>query len=294
MFPTNDPDIVRQIFASKENLLIRQDIHDKYTVPKLDYVTWALSCVQWRGDEQVLDVGCGPGRWATVMQEQLPDVTYYGLDLHAGMVANHPVTRTLGVGDIQQLPYPDNTFDVVMANHMLFHVPDIEQAIRECRRVLKPEGIMLAATNSVNNMPEFQVLFRRAITLLAPPGTSHIQIPLPSSHLFTLESGTRFMSRQFFAVVRYDLPSALVFPEVEPVMSYLESTRQMREPQLPEGIWWDDVMVIVREQITRLLEHFGEVAINKLAGVLIGTDKGDFIREYLVYREKTLPNGASS
>jgi hypothetical protein len=94
--------------------------------------------------------------------------------------------------------------------------------------------------------------------------------------------------------VRYDLPSTLVFPDVEPVMSYLESTRQMREPQLPEGIWWDDVMVIVREQITRLLEHFGEVAINKLAGVLIGTDRGDFIREYLDYREKTMPNGAAT
>ena len=91
----------------------------------------------------------------------------------------------------------------------------------------------------------------------------------------------------FFAIVRYDLPGALVFPDVDPVIAYLESTRAMREPQLPEGIWWDDVMVIVREQITRLLEHFGEVAINKLAGVLIGTDKGDFIREYLEYQAQT-------
>ena len=294
MFPTNDPEVVRQIFASEGNLLIRQDIHDKYTVPKQDYITWALSCVQWRGDEQVLDVGCGPGRWATVMRERLPNITYYGLDLHQGMLAHHPCRDTLGVGDIQQLPYADNTFDVVMANHMLFHVPDIEQAIRECRRVLKPDGVMLASTNSVNNMPEFQVLFRRAITLLAPPGTSHIQIPLPSSHLFTLESGTRYLSRHFFAVVRYDLPSALVFPDVEPVIAYLESTRPMREPQLPDDIWWDDVMVIVREQITRLLEHFGEVVINKLTGVLIGTDRGDFIRQYLEYQEKIKANNDSA
>ncbi len=291
MFPTNDPGIVKQIFANDENLLIRQDIHDKYTVPKLDYVGWALSCVRWRGDERLLDVGCGPGRWQTVLHEQLPDVAYYSLDLHPGMVSAHPHRKTLGIGDIQHLPYPDQSFDVIMANHMLFHVPDIPQAIQECRRVLKPDGLMLTATNSVNNMPEFQVLFRRAITLLAPPGTSHIQIPLPSSHLFTLESGTRYLSRHFFAVVRYDLPSALVFPDVDPVIAYLESTRAMREPQLPEGIWWDDVMVIVREQITRLLEHFGEVAINKLAGVLIGTDQGDFIREYLEYQAQTNSDG---
>ncbi len=291
MFPLNDPDIVRQIYASDENLRLRHDIHEQYTVPKVDYVTWALSCLRWRGDETVLDVGSGPGKWYPVMKQQLPLITYYGLDLYRQMLDSHPARQTLGVGDVQCLPFPDNCFDVVMANHMLFDVPDITRAIEECRRVLRPDGVLLTATNSINNMPEFQVLFRRAITLLAPPGTSHIQIPLPSSHLFTLESGTRYLSRQFYAVVRYDLPGALVFPSVDPVIAYLESTRSMREPQLPDGILWDDVMVIVREQITRLLEHFGEIVINKLSGVLIGTDRGDFIREFLEYREKAQAQG---
>jgi hypothetical protein len=158
--------------------------------------------------------------------------------------------------------------------------------VKEFHRVLKPGGIFMATSNSVHNMPELQVLMRRAVTLLVPPGTTNIQVPLPHSDLFTLEGGTRNLSRHFFAVVRYDLPGALVFPSVEPLLAYLESTRSVREPQLPPEVSWDDVMLIVREQVNRLLDHFGELVINKLAGVLVATDQGDFIRNYLEHESQ--------
>jgi hypothetical protein len=45
-------------------------------------------------------------------------------------------------------------------------------------------------------------------------------------------------------------------------------------------------MLIVREQVNRLLDHFGELVINKLAGLLVATDQGDFIRDYLEHREQ--------
>lgn len=281
MFTANNPDAVSQMYATDEAWRIRQETHDRYSVPPLDFASWALGCLNWRGDETILDLGCGPGRWYTPLMNRLPDVTYYGLDLHVGMLAHHPAERSLTVGDAQYLPYAAHTFDVVMANHMLYHVPDIETAIHEIRRVLKPDGLLMATTNSVHNMPELQVLLHRAVTLLVPPGTAQFQAPLPPSDLFTLETGTRRLSRHFYAVARYDLPSTLVFPTAEPVLAYLESTRPTREPQLPKGVYWNDVMVMVREQINRLLEHFGELVISKLIGVLLATDRGGFIRGYL-------------
>jgi SAM-dependent methyltransferase len=281
MFPANDPNAVRQMYMTEEALRVRQETHDRYSSPPTDFVGWALNCVEWRGDETILDVGSGPGRWYETIQKKLPDATYYGLDLHAGMLRNHPNRSHLALGDAQQLPYPDGYFDAVMANHMLFHVQDSDAAIQEFHRVLKPGGIFMATSNSVHNMPELQVLMRRAVTLLVPPGTTHIQVPLPHSDFFTLEAGTRQLSRHFYAVVRYDLPGALVFPSVEPLLAYLESSRSVREPQLPADVAWDDVMLIVREQVNRLLDHFGELVINKLTGLLVATDQGDFIRDYL-------------
>jgi SAM-dependent methyltransferase len=286
MFTANDPKAVRQMYFTDDALRTRRETHDRYSVPQVDFVSWALRYINWNGAEVVLDVGCGPGNWYAPLFECAPNATYYGLDLYAGMVRDHPQLNRVSIGDAEQLAFPDHTFDVVMANHMLFHVPDVDQAIREFRRVLKPGGLLMATTNSVHNMPELQVLIRRAVTLLVPPGTTHIQVPAAHSDSFTLEAGTRQLSRYFAGIVRYDLPGTLVFPSVEPVLAYLESTRSVREPQLPQGVAWDDVMMIVREQINRLLDHFGELVINKLAGLLVATDQGDFMREYLNHKAK--------
>jgi SAM-dependent methyltransferase len=286
MFPANDPNAVSQMYVTEEALRVRQETHDRYSNPPVDFVAWALNCVNWRGDEAILDVGCGPGRWYEVIHNKLPDASYYGLDLYPGMLRNHSGRSHLALADAQTLPYADGQFDVVMANHMLFHVQDSDVAIKEFHRVLKPGGIFMATSNSIHNMPELQVLLRRAVTLLVPPGTTNIQVPVAHSDFFTLEAGTRHLSRHFYAVVRYDLPGTLVFPSVEPLLAYLESTRSVREPQLPPEIAWDDVMLIVREQVNRLLDHFGELVINKLAGLLVATDQGDFIRDYLEHSEK--------
>jgi SAM-dependent methyltransferase len=286
MFAGNNPDALRQMYNTDEAWRVRQETHDRYSVPAMDFASWALSCIEWRGDESILDVGCGPGRWYAPIRNALPDTIYFGVDLHPGMLSHHPIDNTLAVGDAQCLPYADHTFDVIMANHMLYHVQNTEAAISEFRRVLKPEGVFMATTNSVHNMPELQVLLHRAVTLLVPPGTAQFQAPLPPSDLFTLETGTRVLSRHFYALARYDLPSALVFPSAEPVLAYLESTRAVREPQLPKGVYWNDVMVIVREQVNRLVEHFGELTISKLNGVLIATDRGGFIEDYLSFQSR--------
>lgn len=284
MSAINDPKAVRRQYATDERVRIRQEIHEKYTMPKLDYPTWVVNNFQWRGDERVLDVGSGAGLYYPVLKRHWSDIQYHGLDLSAGMLSKHPAKKSdsdaVTLADAQHLPYPDATFDLIMANHMLYHVPDVQRATEEFRRVLKPDGVLMVATNSQQSMPELQVLMRRAIILLTRSGAAQIQPPLPASDLFALENGSRHLARYFYAVVRYDLPSSLVFSEIEPLMAYLESTRDLREPQLTSDVAWDDVMVIMRQQVTHLINHLGELVINKLAGVLIATDRGGFIHEF--------------
>ncbi len=276
----NDPQAVGRMYTTDEALRIRQETHELYSQPKLDFTEWAIGSVKWQGDEVVLDVGSGPGRYYDALHARYPDIEYYACDLYAGMVQTHPAKNTLALADAQRLPYPDSTFDVVMANHMLFHVYDVERALRELRRVVKPGGFIMATTNSIHTMPEFQALMRRAITLLSPPGTANVRVPGQHTDPFTLESGTRLFCRHFFAVVRYDLPRSLVFPSAEPALAYLNSTRSVREAELPQGVNWDEMMMIVREQIGRLIDHFGELTVNTLSGLLVATDRGDFIDEY--------------
>src|SRR5439155_23396110 len=68
------------------------------------------------------------------------------------------LTRSRGVeaivGDVQDLPFPDGAFDCVLAAWMLYHVPDLDRAVRELGRVLNPAGRLVAATNSERTLPE--------------------------------------------------------------------------------------------------------------------------------------------
>jgi hypothetical protein len=82
-------------------------------------------------------------------------------------------------------------------------------------------------------------------------------------------------------VARYDLPGALIFPSVQPAIDYINSTRPLREPQLPRRISWDDFIGVMGDQMQRLINHFGELVINKLTGVLIATDGGGFVKDYV-------------
>ncbi|MEI6580515.1 MAG: class I SAM-dependent methyltransferase, partial [Eubacteriales bacterium] len=61
--------------------------------------------------------------------------------------------------DIQDIPYENNSFDIVIANHMLYHVPNMEKALSEVFRVLKPDGCFYATTLGRNSLKELQDIY---------------------------------------------------------------------------------------------------------------------------------------
>ena len=72
MFSANNPEAVRRMYLTDDALRVRQETHDRFTVPPTNFVNWALSCIKWRGDEVILDVGAGPGRWFENLHEAAP------------------------------------------------------------------------------------------------------------------------------------------------------------------------------------------------------------------------------
>lgn len=111
-----------------------------------------------RGDEQVLDVGCGRGLLLLDAARQLRSGKATGLDLwssrdqsgntetaarHNVALANLTDRVQIDTGDMRQLPYPDAIFDVIISSLAIHNLPgkaDREKAVREIVRVLKPGG----------------------------------------------------------------------------------------------------------------------------------------------------------
>ena len=97
------------------------------------------------------------------------------------------LTRARGVdarvGDVQALPFADGEFDVAVANFMLYHVPDVQRALGELGRVLRPNGTLVAATNGVRQLAELWELVGRDLS--------------DRSKLFMRETGEEFLKRDF-------------------------------------------------------------------------------------------------
>jgi SAM-dependent methyltransferase len=283
-FPGTDRDtLTQQVYATEATLTVRQRTHEMYSVPKVNFAEWVLDRIPWRGDERVLDIGAGPGTYFEALAPRISRGQLVAGDLSLGMIrraAKHPQAGHLLNADVQRLPFPAETFDVVLANHMLYHVPDLDLGIEEIQRVLKPTGCLIAATNSQYNMPEFEQLIRRSYHLLGAVDADS-EVMRPTAYHFQLEDGAAKLARQFYAVARYDLPGAFIFPSAQPAIDYINSTRPLREPQLPVNISWDDFITVMHEQIQRLINHFGELVVNKLSGVLVGTNAGAFAKDFI-------------
>jgi ubiquinone/menaquinone biosynthesis C-methylase UbiE len=89
---------------------------------------------------RVLDVGCGKGRFARVFQEQEPAAELWGLDISEEMLRYVPAGIQTRAGSMTELPFSDDFFDGAYATESLEHAVEIEKAVAEICRVVKPGG----------------------------------------------------------------------------------------------------------------------------------------------------------
>jgi ubiquinone/menaquinone biosynthesis C-methylase UbiE len=205
------------------NLRARMDLHERFSTHRVGWHRWVFDQFALAPQAQVLELGCGPGQLWLENSERLPGSLSLALsDQSLGMVreardrlatAAAAASVTAVNVDAQALPFADGVFDAVVANHMLYHVPDRMKVYAEVRRVLRPDGHFYAATNGERHMCELDDL------LTAAGGERR-----PGTRLsFRLENGADELSQSFPAVTlaRYD--SALVVTEAAPLIAYARS-----------------------------------------------------------------------
>ncbi len=221
---TNDPAQVARQYATDQHLQTRIETQRRYSVGrKLEAEIDAALALN--GSEALLDVGTGPGHFPGRLTAGGHSGRLVGADLSGGMVQKARASFG-GVEFVQAgadvLPFPDATFDVLTARHMLYHVPSVPAALEEFRRVLKPGGRFLAVTNAARYMPELWDVVAEAANLEAA------LVPLTQTRggvaaAFSETNGEAWVQGTFGNVQLGVLDNALVFPAPEPVLAYLES-----------------------------------------------------------------------
>jgi ubiquinone/menaquinone biosynthesis C-methylase UbiE len=148
----------------------------------------------------------------------LPDADVTAIDQSERFVE---MTASRGVNvrqaDVQELPFADDSFDVVAAMWMLYHVPDVQRGLAEIARVLRPGGILVAVTNGDEHVAQLR---RDA------GGT-------PAITSFSSENGETVLRQHFAGVRREDFATRAVFSDHASAVAYLSSSSEAVDWELP-------------------------------------------------------------
>ncbi len=249
--------VVEKQYKTATNLNTRISIHDKYSTNKMGFGNWICSNYDIPANTSILELGCGTGdMWKTNLSLLEKDVQLTLTDFSEGMVdtARHLLGESdhisYEVVNIENIPYETASFERVIANMMLYHVPDLNKGLSEVARVLSDDGYFYCATYGENGIIPFLASLLRECGLQDTTNKN-----------FTLQNGYDILKNHFSEVKRLDYPDSLAVTELDDILDYIYSLSSMVE-----------IAELDREEIKAILKK------NMIDGVLnIPKEYGMFI-----------------
>lgn len=251
-------------YKNASNLDIRISLHKKYSQNPVSWFGWIFRQLKIKEGSRILEVGCGTGELWNGHESELPQKVKIVLsDRSEGMVKDAEGLLGSGGGIFEyetfaceKIPKEDASFDIVIANHVLFYLKDRKKALHEIRRVLRPGGVFLCSTYGSRHMQEIAQLVREF---------DH-RITLSANCLydeFGLENGEEQLLEVFEHAERKDYKDELLVDQPQPLISYILSCHGNQHEYL--GKRYPEFKEFVRKR----MEAEGRIRITKDAGIFL-------------------------
>ncbi|MDQ6883283.1 MAG: class I SAM-dependent methyltransferase [Candidatus Dormibacteraeota bacterium] len=246
----------RRQYADERNLNARINLHRRFSTNPVTWARWLFDQMRLAEGARILELGAGTGLLWNENRDRLPTGLHLVFtDPSAGMLAAAKANLAgiphveVRQADASQIADADQTFDAVIANHMLYEVPDRTAVFSEVVRVLRPTGELYAATNGANHMRELD-------QLIGPARTPAAGIPTR----FSLENGETQLTPFFGSVELRRHDNRLAVRELAAAMAYVRSL----------------TLDLSEDEDGRIAEAIGEV-IDREGAFNITRDSGLFI-----------------
>jgi SAM-dependent methyltransferase len=258
--PMDDRRYVVAQYRTASNLQARMALHQQFSTNPYGWLRWVFDQFRLPLQCRLVELGGGTGDLWVENQSRIPTGWAITLsDASMGMVSHarqrlraSAVALTFAVVDAQALPFATASIDAVIANHLLYHVPDHPRALAEIQRVLKPGGRLYASTVGQRHLAEMAELVGRFDARLASWRE-------PSVFSFTLENGADLLGAWFHEVALARYEDGLLVTEAAPLVDYLLSGRLQLTPEEEKRF---------RAFVARELRcHGGALAITKDSGL---------------------------
>jgi SAM-dependent methyltransferase len=222
-------------YKTDTNLAARQSIY-ACQQPRLDLAARVLDLAGPAPSDTIADVGCGNGMYLAELTGRGLPGQVLGVDLSLGMLAaarqrlaalTGPwggARVTLAGGDATALPLRDRAADLTLAAHMLYHVPEPADALRELRRVTRPGGRVVLVLNGAGHLRQLRTAIAVALGDAGAPRGERV----------TLDDGESMARSLFGQVARHDFTTELRVPAPEPIADYVRSLPGTRPADLTD------------------------------------------------------------
>lgn len=256
---TNPDYLKTDQYRDSSNLDARAAIHQRFSTNPYGWCNWVFDALaKLPENARILELGCGPGYLWKECAQRIPAGWNITLsDLSPGML--DAAWRNLVVTgrnfkfeeiDAQFITYPAETFDAVIANHMLYHVPDRKKALSEIKRVLKADGRLFATTLGKDHMREMWDQLERVARITRETITS----------AFTFENGTTQLQEFFPHVELSCYDDNLRVTDVSAIVAYVRSMTSTAE-------FSEEQFLSIEREFTEAMRKNGEIFITKASGL---------------------------
>ena len=215
--------LVKQ-YKNSKNINARIELHQKFTQNTQGWFYWIFNTLHLKRGMKILEIGCGNGQLWKDNLDDIPDNIHIVLtDISSGMLRNAKTKLkevedifTYNCFDFNEIPYENESFDVVIANHVMFYAKDRERTLHEIHRVLKKGGLFCCSTYGKQHMKEVELLVKEFNENIA---LSEVKL----YDLFGLDSGSTELSPLFsnVEILRYE--DSLFVTEMLPFVEYIYS-----------------------------------------------------------------------
>lgn len=221
---TNIEGNVREQYKTVENLNLRTNLHS-YNVNKINWNDWCAEQMKFPEKARILELGAGTGGFWQENKQYIGKELNITLSDSSLAILESAKEKLKSVEqnfnyeeiDVQDIPYEDESFDIVIARHMLYLVPDIEKALSEISRVLKKGGILYATTNAKDTMYELNQLVESFDDTLGLNNNGMCA-------RFELENGKPLIDKYFNEVETEAFTQKIVVDKAEPIVNYKASS----------------------------------------------------------------------
>jgi ubiquinone/menaquinone biosynthesis C-methylase UbiE len=258
----------------KQSLNIQMEDEIESRIRLYDFSTGKQTFFQWQAGmlppvngADVLELGCGNGalwrdlilRWSgcrmtmTDIADDVLDLTRHALAPMSDLAES---VKYLPV-DFNNLPFSDESFDVIIANHNLYYALDVPSVLSAIHRILRPEGRLICSTIGRDHLCELAVLLR----------ADDPEIPWGAENWaekFGLDNGADLLAVDFQRIDQFEYDNSLHVNSLEPVLSYL-----MKTMKGSLSGWVADNQVLIEDRLNEAMSKRGYIRLTPHSGFFI-------------------------